>query len=89
MKLIDDWAKNYRILLTCDPDTKGIDAVTAAYNAAEAYLRILPKAQQKVLRLRYIEGASWEGIGRLMNMRADWAKKTADTAISTLQGLGL
>lgn len=87
MKLIDEWVKNYRILLNCDAETEDIDVIHAAYKAAEAYMQILPKAQRKVLRLRYLEGASWEGIGRLMNMRAEWAKNAAETAICTLEQL--
>ena len=89
LKFLDEWAKNYRILLTCNADTDGLAATMAAYQAAEAWLRILPKAQQRVLRLRYLEGASWDGVGKLMNMRTDWARKTAETAIGVLKELGL
>lgn len=50
-------------------------------------MRTLAKVQQKVLRLRYIEGASWEGIGTLFNMNAEWAKRTAAEGMNKLEQL--
>lgn len=87
MKLLDQWAENYRKVLTCSERTEGVDAALGIFKVADAYVRTLTKAQQKVLRFKYLEGASWEGIGRMFGMNAEWARKTAAEGIVKLEQL--
>ena len=87
MEMLKQWADNYHKVLKCTDDTEGADEALGAFKVADAYVRTLTKAQQKVLRLRYLEGAGWLGIGRLFGMSADWAKRTAAEGIAHLEQL--
>ena len=87
IKLLEVWAENRRAILDAQKDQEGIEEIIEAYRETESYVRKLTKAQQKVLSLRYHEKAGWEGIGKMLNMRADWAKQTADNAEHILRSL--
>lgn len=80
IKLLETWAENRRAILDAQKNQKDIEETIEAYRNTENLVRKLTKAQQKVLSLRYHEKAGWEGIGALLGMRAEWAKKTADDA---------
>lgn len=85
LEMLDKWAENYKTILTSGEDID--ESVLAAYKDTDAYVRTLPKVQQKIIRLRYLEGASWEGIGHLMSLRPEWVMKHAKQAIRALMTL--
>lgn len=87
LEKLKEWGENYRKVLKCDEDTEGVASALGMHKMWDAYLHALPKPQQKVLRLRYLEGASWEGIGQLLGMDARWAKWTAAEGIANLERL--
>lgn len=87
LKLLEDWAENYLKVLKSDGETEGVASALGAYKVTEAYVHALPKMQQKVLRMRYLEGGSWDGIGRLCGMDATWAKWKAAQGMVNLEQL--
>ena len=87
LQQLETWGANYRKVLKCDEETEGVAAALGAFKVWEAYVNALPKVQQKVLRLRYLEGASWEGIGRLLGISEQWAKRKAAEGIVNLERL--
>lgn len=86
MNMLKKWAENYHKVLD-DPESEEADAAREAYKATEEQMHVLSKSARKVLRLRYLEGASWAGIGKLLGMRAKWAEDVARSAERTLAAL--